>query len=302
MLAIVIPYYKIEFFEDCLLSLYNQSDKRFNIYIGNDDSKHNPLPIINKFTDSLNVTYFDFNKNLGGKSLVKQWQRCIDLVRNEQWLMLLGDDDKLGPSCVADFYSSLEKIMSLNIKVIRYATIKINSKGEESSKKFTHPKVENSIDFLFRNLNGETRSSLSEYIFKKEAVEEIRFKELPLGWHADDLSVLEFSNFGKVFSINESIVYFRNSGKNISTQTDNLIEKNSASFLFFYYLLRNKGNFFTITQKEFFKNKLDRCYFNDKKNIFFFIKYFELHLINLDIIRYLKFYSSFFALKKSRNK
>ena len=34
MLAIVIPYYKYSFFEETLISLSNQPDKRFKIYIG----------------------------------------------------------------------------------------------------------------------------------------------------------------------------------------------------------------------------------------------------------------------------
>lgn len=38
MLAIVIPYYKYTFFEATLISLKNQTDKRFNVYVGNDAS------------------------------------------------------------------------------------------------------------------------------------------------------------------------------------------------------------------------------------------------------------------------
>lgn len=38
MLAIVIPYYKLTFFEETLQSLANQSDKRFKVYIGDDAS------------------------------------------------------------------------------------------------------------------------------------------------------------------------------------------------------------------------------------------------------------------------
>jgi hypothetical protein len=38
MLAIVIPYYKIRFFEATLQSVAIQTDKRFKVYIGNDAS------------------------------------------------------------------------------------------------------------------------------------------------------------------------------------------------------------------------------------------------------------------------
>lgn len=42
MLAIVIPYYKINYFEETLKSLSNQTDKKFKVYIGNDASENDP--------------------------------------------------------------------------------------------------------------------------------------------------------------------------------------------------------------------------------------------------------------------
>ena len=42
MLAIVIPYYKIIFFEKTLESLAQQTDKRFRVYIGDDASPDSP--------------------------------------------------------------------------------------------------------------------------------------------------------------------------------------------------------------------------------------------------------------------
>ena len=45
MLAIVIPYYKYTFFEETLLSLQNQTNKKFNVYIGDDASPENPLDL-----------------------------------------------------------------------------------------------------------------------------------------------------------------------------------------------------------------------------------------------------------------
>ena len=46
MLAIIIPYYKIVFFEETLKSLSEQTDKRFKVYIGDDASPENPANLI----------------------------------------------------------------------------------------------------------------------------------------------------------------------------------------------------------------------------------------------------------------
>lgn len=42
MLAIIIPYYKLAFFEENLQSLSNQTDQRFKVYIGDDASPETP--------------------------------------------------------------------------------------------------------------------------------------------------------------------------------------------------------------------------------------------------------------------
>ena len=62
MLAIVIPYYKLSFFEETLKSLADQTDKRFKVYIGNDASSENPINIFNKYKPRINLKYKKFEE------------------------------------------------------------------------------------------------------------------------------------------------------------------------------------------------------------------------------------------------
>ncbi|WP_432222969.1 glycosyltransferase family A protein [Flavobacterium sp. TMP13] len=93
MLAIVIPYYKLAFFEATLQSLTDQTDKRFKVYIVADASPSSPSVLLEKFRGSIDFVYHRFETNLGRSSLTKQWDRCIALSTNEEWIMILGDDD-----------------------------------------------------------------------------------------------------------------------------------------------------------------------------------------------------------------
>lgn len=285
MLAIVIPYYKINFFEETLKSLSVQTDKRFNVYIGNDASQENPENIINEFYNDFNYEYVKFDNNLGGKSLVLQWNRCLEMCSNERWVMILGDDDVLENNVVEEFYKSITKIEKLNINVIRYATIKINSKSKKITNAYTHPNLEKSKDFFFR----ETRSSLSEYIFKKDCIDSIGFKNLPLAWYSDVLGVLEFSDFNMVYSINSAIVNVRISEHSISGKKDNQLAKNKAKALFYYYLTSKKLEFFNKDQQIKLLHQFSKSYINDKKNIFLFLKVTKVFLINLFFIEYANF-------------
>lgn len=76
-LAIVIPYYKIDFFEDTLISLSNQTNPKFTVYIGDDLSPHCPVNLISKYKDKLNIIYRKFEYNIGNVNLVGQWKRCV---------------------------------------------------------------------------------------------------------------------------------------------------------------------------------------------------------------------------------
>ena len=106
MLGIIIPYYKLIFFESTLQSLANQTDKRFKVYIGNDASLEDCDELLKQFKGKFDFKYHRFENNLGGTNLTKQWERCIAFSEGEEWLMILGDDDVLEKDCVANFYKN----------------------------------------------------------------------------------------------------------------------------------------------------------------------------------------------------
>lgn len=216
MLAVIIPYYKREYFEDCLQSLSNQTNKNFKVYIGDDASSQDPLKIIGKFKDSLDLVYHRFNENLGGFSLTQQWHRCINLSKGERWIMILGDDDYLSENYIEEFYKNLTEVEDLNIKVIRFASRIVRTPSGELSKLYTHPKIERATDFFYRKFLKFSRGSLTEQIFRRDAFLKHGFRDFPLGWGADNFAWLDFTEFGNVFSINEATAFFRISERNIS--------------------------------------------------------------------------------------
>lgn len=277
MIALVIPYYKHDFFEATLQSLALQSNKQFHVYIGDDASTQSPSTLLEKYQDQFSFTYRRFESNLGGTSLVQQWNRCLGLVQNETWVQILGDDDTLAPNVIASFYENLPEVTKMNSTVVRFATQVIDENGKAISGIYQHPKLELATDFLLRKLKGGTRSSLSEYIFKKEKLEEFQFKDFPLAWSADTLAVIEFSDNKEIFTINDTLVFFRRSGINITSQSDS-IEKNSAWFQFHYYLLSNYGKKYSKELVDSLFDRIEKIQFNNKKTPFRWLKLFWLYL------------------------
>lgn len=249
MLAIVIPYYKITFFEATIQSLANQTDKRFKVYIGNDASLEDPSALLEKYKNQFDFVYHKFEENLGGISLVKQWERCIAMTENEKWLMILGDDDVLGENVVEEFYKKASQFETEKINVVRFASIIINGEGKKISEIYTHPTQEKATIAYYKHYIEVVRSSLSEYIFRRTSYNQYGFMDFPLAWHADDKAWLDFTQCGILYSINKAIVYVRLSSENISGRTDNESFKRLARKLFLQDIICYKLKYFSKEQK-----------------------------------------------------
>ena len=250
MLAIVIPFFKIKFFEENLTSLAAQTNKNFNVYIGNDASPNNPEGLIDSFKTSLNITYKRFEENLGGTSLTKQWDRCIAMVQEEKWIMILGDDDMLDSSVVNAFYKHID-VFRKKTKVVRFASKIITEKTKIASDIFEHPTWEHAENSYFRRLRGFTRSSLSEYIFEKQTYLKHGFYPYPLAWASDDRAWLDFSENTPIYTINEAVLFVRNSSINITGRTDNEDLKNKATTMFYRYMISNKLHKYNMRERIF---------------------------------------------------
>ena len=296
MLAIVIPYFKRDYFEETLKSLVVQTNKNFKVYIGNDNSPEDPSKLVEKYTGFFSIQLTNFSENLGGISLVQQWERCISLVDGQEWILILGDDDRLGENVVEEFYRNQKDFIKLN--VVRFASCKIDGKGKRISKIYERIKIESSVDFFFKT----GRSSLSEYVFRKRVISEIGFKDLPLAWGADLLAVLEFSNFGDIYSINNAVVEVRYSDKNISGDPDNWRQKEKAIKMFYEYLIRNKKKHFNKTYWLVLLRRYEGILFQVRElNLQAWLKLLNFNLKDFEILNFLKFLRrSFLYLSKSQ--
>ncbi|MBK0371246.1 glycosyltransferase family 2 protein [Flavobacterium agrisoli] len=248
MLAIVIPYYKLTFFEKTLQSLAAQTDKRFKVYIGDDDSPENPKDLLVKYQGQFDFLYHRFENNLGRTSLTQQWERCIALSADEEWIMILGDDDYLCPTVVSSFYFCFN---NFNIKsnLVRYASKLIDENQNKISFVFYHPVWESSTDSYYRKFKKESRSSLSEYIFSRKSYLKYGFYNYPLAWNSDDHAWLDFSDGKPIYTINNSIVFVRVSFLSVTGSRDNLYEKNLSEIQFYKFLISNKFICYDNTQR-----------------------------------------------------
>ncbi|WP_423818462.1 glycosyltransferase family 2 protein [Salinimicrobium sp. TIG7-5_MAKvit] len=295
MLAIVIPFYKIKFFEETIASLEKQTNDNFNVYIGNDNSPEDPEEIIDSFRKDLDITYKKFRDNLGGNSLSAHWERCIEMTGEEEWIMVLGDDDVLQDNVISSWYDHLDLFIS-KTNLVRFSSKLISGTGEEISGNFHHPTWETAPDAYFRKHQNITRSSLPEYIFSKEAFQKQGFHDFPLAWHSDDRAWLEFAGNLPIYTINEATVLIRVSPASISGNNENVHQKTQATKEFLEYLILKKLSVFTreqafilIRSYENFLEKNDKNTFRERLLLLFiYLKNYESRSFKTFLKRSLK--------------
>ena len=257
LLAIVIPYYKPDFFEETLKSVASQTDKRFTLYIGNDASPDDPFPLIEKYFPDGNYHYFDYKENLGGKNLAMQWERILENVK-EEWFQILGDDDVISENFVEEFYKNGDKLSKVNF--IKSKSVITDENGivfyaKSETIKSGYYSV---FDFFIKKLQGKINSSLSEHIFRNSAFQKYRFKKYPLAWHSDDFFLLSLSaEKPEFYFLAETTVFVKETQKSISGSDENFELKKQAQKQFHTDLLIYcKENKSVVTDKRFIAEHL----------------------------------------------
>jgi glycosyltransferase involved in cell wall biosynthesis len=206
------------------------------VYVGDDASPDNVKQICDKFTDRLALVYTRFDQNLGGSSLVAQWNRCIE-QSTEPWIWLFCDDDIMEPGCVEKFYETIDREQG-QYRVLRFNTLTIDDNGQVIRINPPHPLTESGAQFIYHRLRGERLSYVTEYIFSRDAyIENGGMIDFPLSWASDDASWLAFSKGPGILTIQGANVLWRRGAYNITPsgakhQTDRI----EAAFKFVNWL------------------------------------------------------------------
>lgn len=138
-----------------------------------------------------------------------------------------------------------------------------------------------------RKLKRETRSSMSELVFKRKVYLKYRFVSYPLAFYSDDMTWIDFSNFKQIYSINNSIIYIYIRISNFSItgrDKSNSLQKAELEFFKDIYLKKfqylsksNKLVFFRHLENSFYKNEIKNFFF--WLNLYFsYIKYFDKNI------------------------
>lgn len=242
-LAVVVPAFKGRFLSEALRSICEQTEKRFNLYVFDDCSPDEIGEIFDSVASLPNATYFRFEENLGGKSLVAHWNRCVRRTNGEPWVWLFSDDDLADPTCVSGFYSSLAESAKLGADaephVYRFNSLLIDEENTVRRVNPPHPARESPVSFAYHRLVGYRLSFAPDHIFRRSQFDRHGgFVDLPFGLGSDDASWITFSGTRSIATVEGPFVSWRLSGLNISGSGSESIAKIVGYFEFAEWMKR----------------------------------------------------------------
>ena len=252
----LLPAYKGRFLDEMLRSIQGQTYTDFKVIISDDCSPEDLHSICEPYLSDPRFTYRRNEENMGSKSLVSHWNLLVDMCDTE-YLILASDDDVYEPFFLEEIDSLVEKFPMVNL--FRGRVQRIDKEGTLTLKDPMMDEFQSQMDFLYHFFCYEILKCIANYVFKTSVFKSKgSFYDLPLAWGSDDAAVVKMSEHG-VCNTSSLSFSFRNSGINISTQTNKkiILEKtreiyNSILFLD-DYLDRLKGLLTTKMEEEQFK-------------------------------------------------
>ncbi|MBE7170982.1 MAG: glycosyltransferase [Williamsia sp.] len=217
-LAIIIPAYKDAYLDKTLLSLASQTVRDFTVYVGDDNSPYDLESICDKYKSLFPLCYHRFTENIGGKDLVKQWERCVSLKEEEKWIWLFSDDDIAEAHCVESFFSAL-KTTNGQYDVYRFDTITIDQHDGLIAESEYSPVWEDAMSLAYNILLSRRGNTMPDQIFQDRAYREWGgFVNFYFAQAADWATTINFAYKKGLYTIKGPRIQWRLSGSNVSSQ------------------------------------------------------------------------------------
>lgn len=223
-ISFILPAYKRGYLKDAIASILAQTVRDFELVVVDDHSPEDLESVVREFSDP-RLKYVKHEVNLGGKDLVAAWEYAMSFAKGE-WCVLASDDDIYHPRYLEEMFRLTEKYPTCDLFHCRAAKID----GEGKWRTIGDPRIEFESQLAmayFRGVRGLSQTA-PDFMFRRSAYEALGgFVKFPLAWFSDDATWLELAKNG-VACAQETLFYFRVSGVNISSRSDNIAEKIAA--------------------------------------------------------------------------
>lgn len=220
--SITIPAYKSKYIAESIHSCLCQSYEDYELIIVDDHSPEDLFSIISQFKDE-RIKYYRNEENCGAINVVDNWNKCLEYAQGE-FIICMGDDDRLLPDCLSLYKELIEKYPDLNVYHAWTQIIDENSTVIEIQE--SRPEWESALAAQFYRWDHRWKQYIGDFCFRTAALrKEGGFYKLPLAWGSDDITVFRAAMYKGIANTQEFGFQYR---KNAQTITNSGNQKAKA--------------------------------------------------------------------------
>lgn len=245
LISIMIPAYKSRYLAEAIESCLSQSYSNFEIVIVDDASPENLYAIVQRYSDD-RIRFYRNVHNCGAFNVVDNWNICLSFSKGE-YVICMGDDDRLKPCCLDEYVQLINQYPSLN--VYHAWTELIDYKGDVIKVLPHRPEFQGCMEMIWNHWNGDSQY-IGDFCFKAQHLRDNGgFFKQPLAWASDDITTARaaavhgIANTQNIaFQSRENSLTISKSGNNDIKIEAKLLEKKWFQHFFSKMKLSNNSN------------------------------------------------------------
>ena len=214
LFSIMIPAYKRAYLQECIDSILAQTYTNFELLIVNDASPEDLDIIVNSYSDS-RIRYYKNKKNCGAINVVDNWNICLSYAQGD-YVICMGDDDKLLPNCLEEYEKLIEKYPGIGL--LHGWTEIINEDSVPTLLTVHRCEYESAMSLMWHRQYAYQYQFIGDFCFNREWLQKQGgFYKLPLAWGSDDISAIIGASKNGVVNTQVVVFQYRINSQTISS-------------------------------------------------------------------------------------
>lgn len=224
--SITIPAYKQKYLYEAIESCLAQTFKDFELIIVDDASPEDLKSVVDRCQDS-RIRYYRNEKNCGALHVVDNWNICLGYTKGD-YVICMGDDDRLLPNCLEEYSKLIDKYPDLDI--YHGMTEIIDENGNVTNMQEARPEREGMYSMISGRLRNSRLQYIGDWLFKRTTLEQLNgYVNMPMAWGSDDLTAYTIAKNKGVANTQIPVFQYRISSLTISN-SGHYREKSKVQF------------------------------------------------------------------------
>jgi glycosyltransferase involved in cell wall biosynthesis len=179
--SIAIPTYKTKFLPDAIESVLSQSYQDFELIIVDDCSPEDVGSIVLEYEDE-RIHYYRNSSNCGALNVVDNWNICLSYCTGD-YVICMGDDDRLLPCCLAEYKKLIEKYPLCN--VYHAKTEIIDENGNVYKIQESRPIFEGAFSMIYHQVCYNRLQYIGDFCFSASWLKMNKFVKFDYAYGSD---------------------------------------------------------------------------------------------------------------------